>query len=53
MTDRELIAALKKGDNDAFSIIYKRYWGKVCNFSRLYIRGEKRNVSICGRLEND
>lgn len=40
MTDRDLIAALKKGDNDAFSIIYKRYWGKVCNFSRLYITSD-------------
>lgn len=40
MTDRELIALLKKGDDNAFSIIYNRYWGKVCNFSRLYITSE-------------
>lgn len=40
MTDHELIVALKKGDNDAFTIIYKRYWGKVCNFSRLYITSD-------------
>lgn len=37
MKDQELVALLKKGDNAAFSIIYNKYWEKVCNFSRLYI----------------
>lgn len=40
MSDEDLIVALRKGDNNAFSIIYKRYWGKVCNFSRLYITSD-------------
>lgn len=40
MTDSDLIALLRKGDDNAFSIIYNRYWGKVCNFSRLYITSD-------------
>ena len=40
MTDSDLISLLKKGDDNAFSIIYNRYWGKVCNFSRLYITSD-------------
>lgn len=37
MEDKELVRLLKKGDDTAFSAIYNRYWGKVCNFSKLYI----------------
>lgn len=40
MTNSDLIALLKEGDDTAFSIIYNRYWGKVCNFSRLYITSD-------------
>lgn len=40
MKDSDLIDLLRKGNNDAFSIIYKRYWEKVCNFSRLYITSD-------------
>lgn len=37
MTERELIASLKLGDEVAFTALYKLYWGKVHNFSRLYL----------------
>lgn len=37
MEDKELVRLLKKGDNTAFSTIYNKYWGKVCNFSKLYL----------------
>lgn len=37
MTERELITSLKMGDEDAFTALYKIYWPKVHNFSRLYL----------------
>lgn len=37
MTERELIASLKLGDEVAFTALYKLYWPKVHNFSRLYL----------------
>lgn len=37
MTERELIASLKLGNEDAFTALYKMYWPKVHNFSRLYL----------------
>lgn len=37
MTHQELIQKLKNGDEEAFSSIYKLYWEKVYNFSRLYL----------------
>lgn len=37
MTERELIASLKLGDEVAFTALYKLYWAKVHNFSRLYL----------------
>lgn len=37
MTERELIASLKTGDENAFTALYKMYWPKVHNFSRLYL----------------
>lgn len=37
MTERELIASLKLGNEDAFTALYKMYWPKVYNFSRLYL----------------
>lgn len=40
MTDQDLISLLKKGDDNAFTIIYNRSWNKVCNFSRLYITSD-------------
>lgn len=37
MTERELITSLKMGDEGAFTTLYKMYWPKVHNFSRLYL----------------
>lgn len=37
MSERELIVALKEGDKDSFAAIYKKYYGKVYNFSCLYL----------------
>lgn len=37
MTHKELILKFKEGDEEAFSSIYKLYWEKVYNFSRLYL----------------
>ena len=37
MTEKELIVQLKEGDEKAFTTLYRRYWPKVYNFSRLYL----------------
>lgn len=37
MTEKELIVSLKLGDKAAFTTLYKMYWPKVHNFSRLYL----------------
>ena len=37
MLEKELIIALKRGDDKAFTALYKLYWSKVYNFSRLYL----------------
>lgn len=37
MVEKELIILLKNGDEKAFTTLYKRYWPKVYNFSRLYL----------------
>lgn len=37
MDEKELLTALKRGDCDAFSVLYKQYWSRVYNFSRLYL----------------
>jgi len=37
MEENEVILRLKKGDESAFESLYKHYWQKVYNFSRLYI----------------
>ena len=37
MTHKELIQKLKEGNEEAFSSLYKLYWEKVYNFSRLYL----------------
>ena len=37
MNEETLIIRLKKGDEQAFSILYKSYWMKIYNFARLYI----------------
>lgn len=35
--DKELILLLKQDNQDAFGILYQRYWGKVYSFSRYYL----------------
>lgn len=35
--ERELIIALKRGNEKAFNTIYKHYWRQVYNFCRLYL----------------
>ncbi len=37
MTEIELIQSMKQGDESAFTALYKIYWAKVHNFSRLYL----------------
>ena len=37
MNEETLIIRLKKGDEQAFSILYKSYWMKIYNFARLYL----------------
>lgn len=37
MTEKELIILLKQGDEKAFTTLYRKYWPKVYNFSRLYL----------------
>lgn len=35
--EKELIIALKQGDEKAFNTLYKQYWRQVYNFCRLYL----------------
>ena len=37
MSEKELIILLKNGDEKAFTTLYRLYWSKVYNFSRLYL----------------
>lgn len=37
MTEKELITHLKNGDERAFTTLYRMFWPKVYNFSRLYL----------------
>ncbi len=37
MEERELILLLRQGSEDAFTVLYERYWRQVYNFSRLYL----------------
>lgn len=37
MTEKELIVSLKLGSEAAFTALYRMYWAKVHNFSRLYL----------------
>lgn len=37
MDERAVLCKLKKGDKSAFESLYKFYWAKVFNFTRLYI----------------
>lgn len=37
MTEKELILLLKAGNEKAFTTLYRKYWPKVYNFSRLYL----------------
>jgi RNA polymerase sigma-70 factor, ECF subfamily len=41
MSEQELIAALREGDKDSFAIIYKKYYGKVYDFSCLYLTSKR------------
>lgn len=46
MIQKELIQKLKKGDDEAFSAMYKLYWEKVYNFSRLYLASSEDVAEI-------
>ncbi|WP_080905062.1 RNA polymerase sigma-70 factor [Parabacteroides sp. Marseille-P3160] len=35
--DKSLILALNRGDSNAFTLLYKKYWRQVYNFTKLYI----------------
>lgn len=40
MAEKDLIALLKLGNEDAFTTLYNLYWAKVHNFSCLYITSD-------------
>lgn len=46
MDEKTLIAQLKQGSEQAFSLIYDRYWPRVCHFASLYLKqsGEIEDV---------
>lgn len=46
MIQKELIQKLKEGDDEAFSAVYKLYWEKVYNFSRLYLASSEDVAEI-------
>lgn len=46
MIQKELIQKLKEGDDEAFSAMYKLYWEKVYNFSRLYLASSEDVAEI-------
>ena len=46
MIQKELIQKLKKGDDEDFSAMYKLYWEKVYNFSRLYLASSEDVAEI-------
>lgn len=35
--EKELLLSLKQGSNQAFTVLYERYWKQVYKFSRLYL----------------
>lgn len=35
--EQELLLLLRKGDNEAFTVLYKKHWRQVYNFCRLYL----------------
>lgn len=37
MKEREIISRVINGDSNAFTALYNHYWGKVYNFTQLYI----------------
>lgn len=37
MDELFLLQSLKRGDDAAFTLLYKKYWSEVYNFSRLYL----------------
>lgn len=46
MDEKELIKSLKEGDKEAFSILYKQYWGKVYHFCGLYLNNKERAEDV-------
>lgn len=46
MEDSQLVKALKSGDRKAFSVLYKRYWGNVFHFSKLYMDSKEHAEDI-------
>ncbi len=45
-TDQELLRLLNKGDDDAFSEIYDRYWEKMANYAIRLTRSEDEGADI-------
>lgn len=46
MEEAHLIRSLKEGDQDSFSILYKRYWRKVYHFCTLYLNSKERAEDV-------
>lgn len=46
MDEQEAILQLKDDNREAFSFLYKRYWKKVYNFTKLYILSSETSEEI-------
>ena len=46
MDEEKLVAQLKSGDEQAFTLLYKQYWGKVYHFTRLYLSCEAEREEV-------
>lgn len=46
MEDRDLIEKIKGSDANAFAMLYDRYWMKVYNFARLYIKSNSEVTEV-------
>lgn len=47
MDDKELIVKAKKGDNDAFGALYKKYYQKIYRYCRINTGSNEKAQDIC------
>lgn len=46
MSEHDLLILLTQGDKEAFTILYKKYWGRVYDFCRLYLTSRDESEDI-------